>query len=337
MNNILYIGLNGLAGSGKDTVAKMLNVILKENWSSFEMCKVYYNNFYTKPNASASYYEKFKNHDSNIICLAFADQLKRICANIFGIPLKCFYFNKSTAWICINKGFEYTEIRPNNVISCEEFYYNLEDYKNSDTKYWMSLRDILVYIGTYMLQADLNKEVFVNTVENQIKTESLLNNGLKYAIITDIRFNHELDYIKNNNGLTIKIVRDGIEQLNNIAEHELDDEDSYDHIIYNNGTYDDLFKNIWDMVHENIIFKNITVNLGVRENINNYLRQIDTNVYKVCSPYRIQQIAHNDSGEISMIDLKGGPTIDLGAKIPGTDLTPKKIEMDDDNKFIICT
>ena len=50
MNNkkLLYIGLNGFAGAGKDTVAKMLNIILKEDWSSFEMCKTYYNNFYTK-------------------------------------------------------------------------------------------------------------------------------------------------------------------------------------------------------------------------------------------------------------------------------------------------
>jgi hypothetical protein len=36
-----------------------------------------------------------------------------------------------------------------------------------------------------------------------------------------------------------------------------------------------------------------------------------------------------------MIDLKGGPTIDLGVEIPGTDLIPSRIEMDDDNKFLI--
>ena len=35
-NKLLYIGLNGLAGSGKDTVAKMLKVILLKNWDNID-------------------------------------------------------------------------------------------------------------------------------------------------------------------------------------------------------------------------------------------------------------------------------------------------------------
>ena len=44
LNNLLFIGLNGYAGSGKDTVAKMLKTILGYNWTSLEECK----NFYQK-------------------------------------------------------------------------------------------------------------------------------------------------------------------------------------------------------------------------------------------------------------------------------------------------
>lgn len=336
-DKILYIGLNGLAGSGKDTVAKILNIILMKNWSDYDSCRQYYDNFYTKPNASASYYEKFRGANEQVICLAFADQLKQICAHIFGTPLKCWYFNKSTAWICINHGFEYTEIRPDNVISCEEYFYNLENLKTSETKYWMSLRDILVYVGTYILQQDINKNVFINTIANQVKIAYLKNKNLKYAIVTDVRFVHELDYIKKNNGLTIKIIRNSIQQLDNIAEHDLDDEDSYDYIIENNGSYDDLFKKVWDLVHDNIEFNNEIIDLSTRENVNNYLRKIDDDCYRVCSPYGIQQIGHQN-GEISMIDLKGGPTIDLNNIIPGTDIIPNRIEMNEDtNQFIIYT
>lgn len=341
MNNndkLLYIGLNGLAGSGKDTVAKIFNVILMKDWQDYTSCKNYYDNFYDKPNASASYYEKYKDNNDKVICIAFADQLKTICADIFGIDLRCFYFNKSTAWICINKGFEYTEIRPDNVISCEDYYYNLSDYKDSNTKYWMSLRDILVYIGTYVLQQDLNREVFINTVSNKLKTSVLSNHNLKYVIVTDVRFQHEFDYIKQNNGLTIKILRNGIKALDNIAEHDLDEEDNYDFIIENNEGYDELFKQIWDLVHNNIEFKNNIIELNTRENINNYLRQISNDCYRVCTPYGIQQINHNSIGDISMIDLKGGPTIDLNIKIPGTDLVPLRIEMDElNNQFMIYT
>lgn len=334
-DKLLYIGLNGLAGSGKDTVAKMLNVILMKNWSDFDSCRNFYNNFYNKPNASASYYEKYKGQSDQVLCIAFADQLKTICADIFGIDLRCFYFNKSTAWICINKGFEYTEIRPDNVISCEEYFYNISSYKDSDTKYWMSLRDILVYIGTYVLQQDLNRQVFVNTVSNKIKASNLANHNLKYVIVTDVRFQHEFDYIRNNNGITIKITRNGIVQLENIAEHDLDEEDRYDFIVENNDGYDELFQQIWDLVYKNQEFQNNIIELNTRENVNNYLRQLSDDCYKVCSPFGIQQINHNSSGDICMIDLKGGPTIDLGVEIPGTDLIPSRIEMDDDNKFLI--
>ena len=338
MNNdkLLYIGLNGLAGSGKDTVAKMLNVMLMKDWVSYELCKNFYDNFYDKPNASATYYEKYKDDTNQVICIAFADQLKYICADIFGIDLRCFYFNKSTAWICINKGFEYTEIRPDNIISCEDYFYNISEYKDSDISYWMSLRDILVYIGTYVLQEDLNRNVFVNNVSNQIKNAWLNNHNLKYAIVTDVRFTHELDYIHKNNGLTIKIVRNSVIQLPNIAEHDLDDEDSYDFIIDNNEGYDELFKQVWDLVHDNIEFNNEVIELNTREMINNYLRKISDNSYKVCSPYGIQQIGHKE-GEISMIDLKGGPTIDIGIEIPGTKIIPIKIEMNQNKQFIIYT
>ena len=41
-NNLLYIGLNGFAGSGKDTVAKMIKTILNRDWNSLEECKAYY-------------------------------------------------------------------------------------------------------------------------------------------------------------------------------------------------------------------------------------------------------------------------------------------------------
>ena len=309
-----------------------------KDWQDYESCKEYYDNFYDKPNASASYYEKYKGENDKVICIAFADQLKSICADIFGIDLKCFYFNKSTAWICVNKGFEYTEIRPDNVVSCEDFFYNLSDYRDSDKKYWMSLRDILVYVGTYVLQQDLNRNVFINTVANQIKRSVLSNHNLKYAIVTDVRFTHEFEFIKENNGITIKIVRNGVKQLDNIAEHDLDDEDGYEFIIENDNGYDELFKKVWDLVHDNQEFNNIIVNLNTRENINNYLRKVEDDCYKICSPYGIQQINHNSSGEISMIDLKGGPMIDLGMKIPGTDLVPIKIELNDtNNKFYIYT
>ena len=194
-----------------------------------------------------------------------------------------------------------------------------------------------MYIGTYVLQQDVNKEVFINIVRNTIQEVSYNNPSLKYVIVTDIRFAHEFEYLNDNNGITIKIVRPDVNALDNIAEHDLDDEDRYTYTIENDGTYDDLFQQVWDLVHNEAVFSNTVVDLYTRDNVDNYLRKIENNVWEVCSPYSINRIQHQD-GEIVMIDLVGGPQICIGERIPGTNLEPSKINFDGDlNKFIIYT
>jgi hypothetical protein len=346
----LYIGINGFAGSGKDTVAKMLKIILGSNCSNLEECKQIYKSIYSNPLRSATFDPNNTQIDSDypVMCIAYADQLKYICAGIFGIPVQRFYMNKGTAWICINKDFQYTEIKPedHSIVTADEFYYGKLEYTNSDDKYWMSLREILVYVGTYVLQHDINKNIFVNIVYNKIK-ESVLNNpNLNYVIVTDNRFTHELDFIRKQNGITIQVVRDSVQQLDNIAEHDLDEQDEYDYIIENNGSYDELFEKIWNIVHNDIEFKNKTIDLCTRDEINNYLRLIATtensNIYLLCTPMTIQNVYHID-GDISMINPTGGPIICIGEAIDGTKtnqnpigLIPSKIEFhEESDKFLI--
>ena len=347
----LYIGINGFAGSGKDTVAKMLKIILGSNHSSMEECKQYYKSIYNNPLYSATFSLSGVNTDSlfkdyPVMCIAYADQLKYICSAIFGIPVKRFYMNKSNAWICINKDFQYTEIKPeeHSIVTADEFYYGKTEFTNTEDKYWMSLREILVYVGTYVLQSDINKNIFVNIVQNKIQEQAALNSNLKYVIITDNRFVHELNYIRKYNGIMIKVVRDSVEQLDNIAEHELDDTNDYDYIIENNGSYDELFEKIWNIVHNDKEFENTVIPLQTRDNTDNFLRLIDTsedtNVYLLCTHFDIQNVYHND-GKITMINPTGGPIICIGEPIDGTGefgLVPYRIDFHEDSgKFLIFT
>lgn len=343
-NNILYIGLNGFAGSGKDTVAKMIRHILEKHWNSdFNTAWEEYRQTYTNPAMPATFSKvsvtdmtDFKSVASTgfetVFCIAFADQLKFICSSIFGIPVERFYQNKSTAWICINKKFQYTEIKPNDssIITAEDYYNNISSYAQDSESYWMSLREILVYVGTYVLQQDINKNIFVNIVNNTIKERLHRNPSLKYAIVTDIRFSHEIEYIREKNGITINIYRDGIEQLDNVAEHDLDDETNWDYVIENNGTYEELFRKVWDMLHDNVIFSNDTISLMTRDNINNFLRKVDENKYMLCSEFGTVRIS-KEEGNIVMVDPVGGPAIFIGNKIEGTELIPQIIKFDEKN------
>lgn len=352
-NRQLYIGINGLAGSGKDTVAKMLKTILSYNWDNLEKCKNFYKSVYTNPTRSATYNpSSFKetNNSEKVLCIAYADQLKNICSTIFGIPLERFYMNKANAWICITDEFQYTETKPDesDILTAQEYYegvhYTDENQKNH---YWMSLREILVYVGTYVLQDKINPSIFVNIVNNKIRELTQHNNNLSYIIVTDLRFSHEIDYVRKNNGITIKVVRDSVQQLDNIAEHLLDNEMGYDYIIENNEGYDELFEKIWDIVHSDIEFSNKTINLCTRDNSNNYLRLIDEDedyaTYVLCTPYNIQNIYHNDDGDIAIINPTGGPVICIGEPIDSIDaeyytekMVPKQIMFHEDtSKFII--
>ena len=342
---LLFIGLNGFAGAGKDTVAKMLKTILGYNWISLEECKNFYQKTYTNPTWSATYHASTLDNNSKVLCIAYADQLKMICSTIFGIPFERFYMNKSNAWVCVNDKFQYTEIKPNSthIITSEEYYYGFDNYINNSEQYWMSLRDILVYVGTYVLQKQINKNIFVNIVRNKIIEEANQNSNLEYVIVTDNRFIHELDYIHENNGITISIVRNSVEQLNNIAEHDLDDVEDYDFIIDNSGTYDDLFEEVWNIVHDNIEFKNKTLSLFTRDNINNYLRLYNVHEdyaeWKLCVPYNIQKIYKNED-LIKLVDPIGGPTICINENLETANgiLYVTKIEhIENKNQFIINT
>lgn len=343
-SDIIYIGLHGFAGSGKDTVAKMLLLLLNNSYDEFEEFKNdWENTLMNSPQKLATFNTDAKINDKSCICIAFADQLKYVCSSMFGIPVERFYYNKANSWVCINKDFKYTEVHPdpNHIITAEEYYYGHSKYQNTSDKYYMSLREVLVYVGTYICQEFINKDIFINIVNNEIERMCSRNRNLKYAVLTDVRFIREMEFVHKNNGIMIDIVRDDVTQLENAAEHDMDDVSEYDITIDNSGTYDDLLHYMWDIVHENEEFKNITYHLYTRDDYNcNYLRYIGKSengedMYKLCTSHHTQRVNHSN-GVISMIDPMGGPTIYVGAYIDGTNIIPKRIEMSPINsKFII--
>ncbi len=315
---LLYIGLNGYAGAGKDTVAKMISYILnndKTQSMSVDKCYELFMKQFT-PTDPATINNQV---DIHCTCIAFADQLKYICAAMFGIDVMYFYFNKANSWICINKDFNLTMSKPdqNFIVSAEDFYIAREGYLRSEHKFYMSLRELLVYVGTYVLQDMFGKQVFINMVEKEIN-KKMMNQSLEYVICTDVRFLHEFDYIKSHNGIMINIVRDNVKQLENIAEHDLDGQDDFDYVIENNGDYKDLFCQVWNTLHDNIEFKNIVVQLASHDGSDNYLTlknvEDDNHIWTLVSEYGACRICH-DNGSILFVDPTGGPMIRIGDEL----------------------
>ena len=317
-NHLLYIGLNGYAGSGKDTVTKMLSVILNNYDGNKEELYLEWKTLH-KNTRFATFNRKDKL--GNTISLAFADKLKKIASEIFAIPIEHFYNNKTNGWINISGDFSYTERKPldSEIITAEDYASGPMSYQNGLFNHWMSIREILVYVGTYILQREVNKNVFLNITENRIKRHLKENENLRFVICTDVRFEHEAEYIRKNNGILINIVRSDVQQLNNIAEHDLDDENDYDIILENDGTYEDLWDKVWNMVHENDIFKNEIIQLDSHDGSDNFLRLVSKEnnqyTYKLCTEFGMVRVSHDEAGGLAMIDPSGGPCLVIGDQV----------------------
>lgn len=230
LNNL--IAVSGVKGSGKDSVSSMLQYCLsvpkafRQYW--------FYEHFrkWIKP--------KYKR-------LAFADPLKKMLSDLLNIPLKNFYNRSFKEDYIINVST--LNIPQMRVIDgCLDLNLN----KLSDSKFNkmvkqldpellnsnLSLRQLLQYFGTEIMQKYFGKRVWIN---------STLQHRSNYTIISDLRFIEEYNAIKENNGLVIYVNRPGYEFGQHASEKEMKElleNNKYDFVIDNNGSVEDLFKQV---------------------------------------------------------------------------------------------
>lgn len=173
---------------------------------------------------------------------------KDTCANIFSDYLSSLSFN------CTLFSFAYPLKEACKIL------FNFTDKQLADNKevhdnYWnVTPRKILQYVGT-----DLFRNQLSNVIPNIKDNFWIYNMNLRikicnsdYIIITDVRFNNELEFIKNNNGIVIFIDRDIPNSDNHISENSIKKQDC-DYIISNNLNIIDLEKNISNFVDKNIL------------------------------------------------------------------------------------
>ena len=114
---------------------------------------------------------------------------------------------------------------------------------------WFGLtpRKILQFVGTDLfrnnmekLDENFGKDIWILTLEKRIM--NALNND-KIIVISDIRFQNELDLIKKFNGTIIRVKREGLKSDNHESEINISNF-IVDHDVKNNGSFDDLYSEI---------------------------------------------------------------------------------------------
>lgn len=237
----LVFGIGGKAGSGKDTVASMINYIMlvgttKANYKDWLINEI-------------PMQQKCKNHTTH-----FADPLKDSLSIIYDIPRDYFdnreykenYFysldehkflleNKLTSK---HKVITISHLKYDSIPIIKKLYNN--------KKLVITLRDLMQYYGTDICRNYLSKNIWIEaTTKRAMKILEIYD----YCIIADVRFENECEIINNINddflyGVTIKVNRDVIE-----LDHESENcNGTYTYNIDNTGTKMQLFYNVLDII-----------------------------------------------------------------------------------------
>lgn len=235
---ISMIGIKGHAGSGKTTVANMLKLIID-----------YY--VRTSKIANYDYYMEYKNfpiNDNYVKVYNFADSLKKELAIKLGIPDSVFYDDKAkqdyaysfTRRVVFNRkdGFDKT-LQPSFVDLHDWLAIcNSAGYPDNHFDYYIPIRLLMQEYGTEINRGIFGSNVWVNKLDEEIRRDNK-----EVAIIGDVRFINESDYIYNNKGKCI-VVRRGTPKIENVHSSEMVTIALDDIVIDNNKTIKELFNNV---------------------------------------------------------------------------------------------
>jgi hypothetical protein len=236
------IGINGRIGSGKDTVGSIIQFLCAIKGSD-TLNLLWGRDWYLSQSAN------YKHVSSAWEIKKFAGKLKQIASLLTGIPVDKFedqdfkktYLGEEWDWI---RGYNHTA----NVFVKEKVQPGMEDRAKCYT-----VREFLQVLGTEAIRNNMHINTWVNALfaDYKPKADKWDNDGSVTVqsypkwIITDMRFPNELEAVKNNGGITIKITRQlpgvdypTLEQLHP-SETSLDTH-VFDYTIQNNGTLDEL-------------------------------------------------------------------------------------------------
>jgi hypothetical protein len=119
-------------------------------------------------------------------------------------------------------------------VDCNDRYYTEMHKEENIPGINASYRKLTQTIGTEWGRHMIDDNIWVNMLE--VNTEYV-----DKVVISDVRFDNEAKWIKNNGGIIIKVSRPGLQHVDNHVSEKGVDESYIDHFITNEGTVDDLY------------------------------------------------------------------------------------------------
>lgn len=205
----MIIGISGYAGSGKNTVATIIQYLMCHNTDDVSIEDV------LKDYLSHGWWLE---EQSGWEQKSFAKPLKTIASILTGIPEHKFddqEFKKS------NLGPEWNITEPYNS-------YAPWVGDNEVIEVPMTIRELLQKLGTDAVRNNVHPDAWLNAVMCDYKSDNKQN-----WIITDVRFRNEAKAIKAKGGIIIRVDRPDVKPINpHASETELDSY-KFDYLIAN--------------------------------------------------------------------------------------------------------
>jgi hypothetical protein len=199
------ISISGSAGHGKDTVAKIIQWLLRGSG----LCSIPLEDIAK----DSRHLDAFLLDSSGFEIKKFAGKLKEIASILTGVPVH--------KW------------------EDQEF-----KNEKMPEDWGMTYREFLQRLGTEAMRDGLHKDIWVNSLFSDYKPQKMSEYNPSRWIITDTRFPNEFKAIKERGGLMLKVVRTekdsaGNRVLSNHIRSEIHSSETalegyeFDHIIFN--------------------------------------------------------------------------------------------------------
>lgn len=245
-----YIGIRGHRGAGKDTISYLLGTAI-----NFYLCN---NNSWEGFSHVYSYaVDKLLTEDLGtpdfryVYFESFADNPKIMVAQLVGLPTDYTYNDWTKDSVIVDlTDFSYTlskdklelaaNINKKQPYKADVLYQKTHEDSNffkTQEHVYITLRELISYFSKYVMQNSFGKDVWVKSLEvNRWESERFFaDNKTIYKIFTDCKFPTEISYIKNNEGIIIKVNRfNNIKDDTNISE-ALQNDERFDYEINLDG------------------------------------------------------------------------------------------------------
>lgn len=151
-------------------------------------------------------------HHHNFEDGAFADALKQAAAIAFNIPLNHFYD---------------------------------DEFKEVVNEFWgFSPRYIAQVFGTECMRTNFREDFWIHRLKSTIDVCRRAGKKSGFAV-TDMRFSNEIDHMRDDGAILIKVTRPGVEGLVGAhASETLFPDELFDHVIANDGTLEELYAKV---------------------------------------------------------------------------------------------